>query len=218
MLGILLTKWTIRLSLLGYAAYLICSLSSPARHRLAALRWLWTIAGGLFVLHVICAFHFYHRWSHAHTWQTTADETRQLIGVAFGDGIYFSYLFLALWVADIAWLWLAGSPSERFAFSAITVPRPTNGYLQTPLWRLLVHIYLFFIAFHGAIVFESGPVRTGGIVVCCILGVLTALKWHTATKQGKSACEMCHDGSRAIKSRPKTSPELSLADTPASKM
>ena len=213
MLGILLTKWTIRLSLLGYAAYLFCSLTKSAPLHTRALRWLFTIAGGLFVLHVICAFHFYHHWSHAHAWQTTADETQALLGVPYGDGIYFSYLFLALWAADILWLWLGSHPS-RFPLSATNVPQPSLNSLQTPAWRILVHIYLFFIAFHGAIVFEAGPTRPVGIAFCSVLAGLIALKWHTSRKQRLAAHELRHNVAPDPSPNPKTSPELSISGHP----
>ena len=63
-----------------------------------------------------------------------------MIGVPFGDGIYPGFLFLALWIADVVWLWSRRLDKTHF-----------------PQWRWLIHGYLFFIAFNGAIVFEGGP-------------------------------------------------------------
>jgi len=186
MLGVLLTKWTIRLALACYVAYLAGWLMAKCKHTAHGDRWphiaraIWTLGCVLFVVHVACAFHFYHHWSHAAAWQTTAQETEQLLGVAFGDGIYFSYLFLILWVLDVAWLWLRtdrnevanGTPSEPATVDATAVPQLPLRLIQTPSWRVLVHIFLLFIAFNGAIVFEHGPTRWAGIAACLTVGYL----------------------------------------------
>ena len=166
MLGIFLTRWTIRLALLCYSAYLAGWLSWPRNRQPsgwpAVARWLWTVGCGLFLLHVACAFHFYHGWSHAAAWETTADETDSQLGFRFGDGLYFSYVFGVLWVLDVlaAWLWPAAPLALRAA----------------------VHVYLLFIAFNGAIVFESGPTRWAGLAACIILALLAAraaYNWQT---------------------------------------
>jgi hypothetical protein len=165
MLGELLTTWTIRLALALYVAWLAVLLAAPGPRWQAVSRWLWTAACGLFVVHVICAFHFHHGWSHAAAWQDTADQTKALMGVAFGDGIYFSYLFLVLWVLDVTWMWLA--PPGK----------------QTPWPRILVHLYLFFIAFNGAIVFEHGPTRWFGLAACLALAALACRRAYDSWRQ-----------------------------------
>ena len=186
MLGVLLTKWTIRIALACYVAYLAGWLSAKNKHTTHVSRWpytaraIWTLGCVLFVVHVACAFHFYHHWSHAAAWQSTAQETEQLLGVAFGDGIYFSYLFLVLWVLDVAWLWLRsdrnevanGTPSEPATVDATAVPQLPLRLDRTPSWRVLVHIFLLFIAFNGAIVFEHGPTRWAAIAACLTVGYL----------------------------------------------
>jgi hypothetical protein len=83
MLGVLLTKWTIRLALACYVMYLAGWLAVRSPHWPHAARWVWTAGCGLFVVHVACAFHFYHDWSY------TAGQAHQLLGMAFGNGIYF---------------------------------------------------------------------------------------------------------------------------------
>src|SRR5438874_5752919 len=104
MLGMLLTKWTIRLALVCYVAYLVGGLSRLNCRLPHMARAVWTLGCLLFLVHVACAFHFYHPRSHAIAWRFTAERTKQLVGVEFGDGIYFSYLFLVLWVVDVVWL------------------------------------------------------------------------------------------------------------------
>lgn len=168
MLGALLTSWTIRAALVCYAVYVALTLT---RTKPNLARAIWTAGCGLFIMHVACAFHFYHHWSHQAAWQETADETRLVIGVAFGDGIYFSYLFLALWVADVVWLWspgnslARGSLQFRFARSATPVPPLAAGLDRTPHWRLAVHGFMLFIAVNGAIIFEAGATRAAGLPV-----------------------------------------------------
>jgi hypothetical protein len=169
MLGVLLTKWTIRLALACYVAYLAGWLVSDSPRWSKTSRWLWSLGCGLFLVHVLCAFQFYHHWSHAAAWQTTAEETQKLMGVSFGDGIYFSYVFAATWLADVVWLWVAAlSP---------TVP---GRQVRTPWTRVLVHVYLFFIAFNGAIVFEGGVTRWAGLAACLVLACLAARRLYNS--------------------------------------
>lgn len=167
MIGTLLTRWTIRLALACLAVYFAGKLLggsrppelSPAPHsthfrggKFATLRWIWTAGCLLFLAHVACAFHFTHHWSHTHAWQHTADETQRLMGISYGDGIYFSYFFLLLWVADVVALWVCNS---------------------RPVWIILpIYLFIFFIALNGAIVFEDGPTRPVGAVVVLILAGL----------------------------------------------
>lgn len=156
MSGILLTRWTIRLALAAYALWLagwLMAGNRPLAGGTAPSRWLYTLACGLFLVHVACAFGFYHHWSHAAAYDDTARQTEELIGISFGQGIYFSYLFLLVWVADVVWLWLA--PSHR------------------PAWlTVAVQLYMAFIAFNGAVIFESGVTRWAGIPVTLVLAAL----------------------------------------------
>jgi hypothetical protein len=159
---VLLTKWTIRLALACFVAYLGGWLVADSPRWQRASRWIWTVGCGLFLVHVACAFHFYHHWSHAVAWEETARQTEELMGVAFGDGIYFSYLFLVLWVVDVAGLWLMDRRAEGKG-----KPRPLVAAL-----RGSVIAFLAFIAFNGSIIFEGGPTRWFGIAACVVLAGL----------------------------------------------
>ena len=159
-LGELLTRWTIRLALACYVYCLASFLlgkgqSDPKRGNI--VRIVWTLGCGLFVAHVIAAFGFYHHFSHQAAYDDTAQQTQEILGFAFGGGIYFSYLFLGLWVADAAWRWL--SPASRPA------------WLDWPL-----HFYMFFIAFNGAIVFEGGVSCVAGIAACVLLAGIVVVR------------------------------------------
>lgn len=199
MFGHELTIWTIRLALLCYVVYLagsIATFSCRCASWLAISRWIWTIGCGLFVLHVLAAFAFHHHWSHAAAWETTAAETDALLGVRFGDGIYFSYVFLVLWVADVAVMWWTARRKLGRTLVSIDEPsQPRIGPATQPLvaatWlRGLIHAYLFFIAFNGAIVFESGPSRWGGIIACVLLTTLAVRAgYNWVTERGVRSSE-----------------------------
>ena len=93
-LGEFLTIWTIRISLLCLACSLAARLVAARENHRQIARVLWTAGCLLFIAHVVAAFQFYHHWSHAHALDDTARQTYELLGWAFGAGIYFSYLFL----------------------------------------------------------------------------------------------------------------------------
>lgn len=157
MIGALLTSWTIRLALVCYAMVLGAEIAAPAARRRLVFRWLWTLGCALFLAHVGCAFQFYHHWSPAEAYENTAVRTGEMLGFEFGAGIYFSYFFALLWTADAAWWWAA----------------PVS-YADRPWWvSALVHGYLFFIAFNGAVVFEGGPTRW--FASAAVLGLLFLL-------------------------------------------
>ena len=149
-----LTHWTIRLALFCLVLRLagqLCFGGSP--------RWfdwsraIWTTGYALFVMHVASAFHFYHAWSHALAFESTAEQTHQLLGVRFGQGIYFSYLFTVLWAGDVVWQWV-----------------DPEGYRERSTWIASGILgYMAFIAFNGAVIFEGGVTRWVGIPVTLAL-------------------------------------------------
>lgn len=159
--GELLTRWTVRLALACYAAAVALRLlrrSTGARQ--ATARGFWT-AGCLFYLaHVVSAFHFFHGWSHGAAYRETARRTTETVGLDWGGGLYLNYLFTAVWVADVLCWWLA----------------PTR-YAARPRWlEGAVQGFLAFMAFNGAVVFATGPVRWAGAAVCFVLGAWWCLR------------------------------------------
>jgi hypothetical protein len=164
--GETLTRNTIRLSLAWYAIALVLMMHlgrddwrcATVLGRVA--RWCWTWAIATFLVHLAMAFHFYHGWSHAHAFE----HTRQTSGV--GEGLYVSYLFTLLWIADALW-WHV---------------RP-EAYATRPA-RLGVglHAFMLFIVFNGMIVFESGAIRWAGVAMFIAL----ALAWKLATRPQES--------------------------------
>lgn len=168
--GHLLTSWTIRLALLAYVATALLGVPAtwPAASGNSRFRWsraLWLAGSLLAITHVAAALHFYHGWSHARALADTARQTRELMGWAFGEGIYFSYGFVLMWLADACWWCLA----------------PVS-YVRRPWWaQVVVHAYLAFIAFNGAIIFERGVTRWSGLGV---VPVLVILAWRRYRERG----------------------------------
>jgi hypothetical protein len=156
--GELITAWTIRTALICYTislAQMLCAnqLFAPAA------RVFWTIACAFYLAHVTAAFHFYHDWNHIAALRHTAEQTRQVVGIDWGGGLYVNYAFTALWAADLIWWW--------------TWP---NAYTARPNWISVgLHAFMLFMAINAVIVFETGPMRWAG--VGSIAG-LTAVWWR----------------------------------------
>jgi hypothetical protein len=154
----LLTRWTIRLSLLLYAATLAAILigrSRPAVLREARLTW---TAGCIVLwLHLAAAFHFYHGWSHQAAYEATARDTQATIGWAFGGGVYINYLFAVVWTVDATYWWVAGS----------------QAYFRRPRWLgVLVHGFLLFIALNATVTFADSALRWTAAAILVGLAIL----------------------------------------------
>ncbi len=156
--GQILTSITIWISIGAYAAgVVIFTLSSTRPNRDAAARLLWTIACAALLLHVVFAFQNYHGWSHTAAYIDTARQTREVMGLNWGGGLYVNYILVFVWIADLIWWWLGGIDSYR--------RRP----------RLLViawHTFLIFIIFNSTVIFASGVARWAGLLVCVGLGIV----------------------------------------------
>ncbi|OAI53487.1 hypothetical protein AYO47_04750 [Planctomyces sp. SCGC AG-212-M04] len=143
-----LTRTTIHLALTEYvlALWLMMGLEAAdwraATPRGRSARWLWTWACITFLVHVACAFHFTHHWSHAHAFEQTRRES------GYGEGLYVNYFFIVAWTSDVVWWWIA-----------------PNAYAHRSPWiDRLLHGFLLFIAFNATVVFEQGAVRIAGLV------------------------------------------------------
>jgi hypothetical protein len=150
-LGELLTRWTIRVAMLFYVASLATRPVFPKASRLS-----WTAGGVLYLLHVACAFHYYHHWSHDAAFAFTAEQTAQVTGLDWGGGLYVDYAFTLAWLLDAAWWWAS-----------------METYLARPRWiNWLVQGFLGFIAFNATVVFAEGFSRWFGIAACVLLAVM----------------------------------------------
>ncbi|MEK6235209.1 MAG: hypothetical protein N2C14_10875 [Planctomycetales bacterium] len=141
--------WSARLAVLGYlaAVALRWSPSFAATKQRGLARRAWTVGCLLYLLHVGCAFHFAHAWSHQAAYLHTAQRSWEAVGWRFGGGLFFNYLFTATWFADALW-WEVREESYLRRSAVLTC---------------LVHGYLGFIVFNAAVVFESGFARWMGL-------------------------------------------------------
>jgi hypothetical protein len=170
-LGDDLTRHTVRLALAYYAlgATLMLLLlpadwlTSYGLGRLA--RWCWTFAWATYLVHLAMAFHYYHDWSHA----DAVAHTHEVSG--FGPGIWFSHLFTLVWTVDVAlwWRW------------------PVGYALRSPWWDRLLHGYMAFIIFNATVVYETGPIRWGGIFLFVELAAVLVYRKLASRPRGKKS-------------------------------
>jgi hypothetical protein len=154
--GALLTRATIWLSIIAYAVGIaVFAFSGRRVNGDRFTRILWTIGLiGLFA-HVICAFQFFHSWSHDAAYRDTARQTFEVVGMNWGGGLYINYLILILWTLDLGWWWWGGIESYR-----------RRGWTLIAGW----HAFLIFIIFNATVVFTQGLSRWFGLLVCiCIV-------------------------------------------------
>ena len=155
--GEFLTRLTVWLALCAYAIGTGMSLLARGRPQwLAHARWAWTFGCAFFNAHVVCAFSFYHDWSHAAAVHETARQTGEMTGFHWGGGIFLNYLFAIAWLADVLWWWFAPA---KFARRSVRL---------TVAW----HGFFFFMVFNGTVVFGTGPVRWFGALICAGLAGL----------------------------------------------
>ena len=160
-MGSVIIAWTIRVSIFLFFGSLIAWVLQikPGRFD-KTLRMLWSVSFMLFVAHVLAAFHFHHGWNHAAAVAETARQTRELIGLEFGAGLFFNYLFLLVWAFDVMWIWIAEAEIvKRYRWLRIA-------------WLA----YLIFIAFNGAAIFKSGGMRVGGIAALSLISLGVILR------------------------------------------
>lgn len=170
--GLLLVAWSIRLSMVLLVLTLLVRLL--AGEKIASslgVKCLWTTSFALFVLHVLASFHYVHHWSHAEAHAATAEQTRELMGLEFGAGVYFNYLFMLTWAYD---LWCVWQPPTKLQ----TVRR----WLQ----RISL-VYMLFIAFNGVIIFKSGWLRWAGMAATACLVIAVAVKVYVNNPQPSPA-------------------------------
>ena len=157
-----LIAWSIRLSMLLFVIVVACRIvGSKSIIESTVTRAVWTFAFALFVVHVLASFHFVHRWSHSAAYRATAKQTLELIGIEVGTGVYFNYLFLVVWAADVINSWTDFSVGRWMV-----------------QWLLRIGLmYMIFIAFNGVVVFESGWLRAVGILLTTMLVAVSIIRF-----------------------------------------
>jgi len=116
-------------------------------------RWIHTAACLLCLAHVVIVFQLAHHWSH----QAAIEHTEEVSG--FGPGLYVNYLFILVWVVDVAWSWIA---LDRY-----------RNRLSWVNW--LVIGFMGFIVFNAAVVFGHGVLRWLSVLLLALPWILCDL-------------------------------------------
>ena len=137
---------------LSFALYLLTLIGWTILMQPRLLRWLWSLGWIVFVVHVGLAFHLVHHWSHDEAWEATRVQG----GV--GEGVYFNYLVMVIWLVDVLWWWVW----------------PVQ-YLGRSKWKgALIQGFLLFMWFNATVVFAHGYMSIVGAVGFLVLGVCVA--------------------------------------------
>ena len=138
-------RWTARIAVGCYCARLILDASGSKSPRV--LQWSrgwWTIGCGVFLVHVIAAFHLEYHWDHTVAFDYTAKRTAELTGWSSGVGIYINELFLAIWLVD-TFLWWRNInwPQYRSAYWTVQfifgfLMFQSTAVFGPPFWRPIV--------------------------------------------------------------------------------
>ena len=146
MTALTLVRGTMIAATVAWAAGEALMRQPSASDRLA--RAIWTLGIALALVHVVLAFQLVYAWDHEAAVVATAQQTADRFGQGWRGGIYVNYLFLAIWLADVCWWWVA--PASRAS-------RP-------PKFEAARFALFAFMFFNGAVVFASGIGRVIGIV------------------------------------------------------
>jgi len=156
-IGELLTRWSVRAALVFYVLALAVRMRDGVSGRAGGVaRWSWTLGCATYLVHVICAFHFYHGWSHAAAYRETARQTAEVIGPDWGGGLYFNYAFTVVWTLDTLWWWIAAASFQRRPFAV----------------RAAVDGFFAFMWINATVVFGQGLIRWAGLGAAVGLAML----------------------------------------------
>ena len=152
-LELLFLRATIWLSVFAWAATEVLRQSRSDRQPRA--RAVWTSGAVLLAVHTAIAFQFWHGWSHAAAYESTAQQSAALTGVAAGWGLYLNYALVIVWLADAAWWW-----------------RDAAGYhARSRALDTGIFAFFLFMMVNGAVVFATSPMRVAG-ALAVVLAVL----------------------------------------------
>lgn len=140
-----MTLWSVRIAFLFY----VLALTAWLTRRPTPAKYVWTAGFLFYVFHVLAAFSAFHHWSHDAAYRETARQTADLFGIRWGGGLYFNYVFTAVWAADVVWVWLNRSRARWITAT--------------------VHGFMGFMFFNGVVVFASGWTRWSGVIATVFL-------------------------------------------------
>ena len=131
----------------------------------------WLAGAALLLVHLLCAFHFKHGWSHAAAYADTARQTREVTGLDWGGGVYFNYLLVMVWLADAA---------NRLRANPVILPVACR--------RSMVIFYAF-MWFNAALVFVHSPMRWVGALAFVSLAAFVWRRFRSTTEVPVSGSE-----------------------------
>src|SRR5262249_27983412 len=101
-------------------------------------------------IHVETAFARVHDWSNAAAFRHVEEVS------GYGAGLYVSYVFTALWTADVVWWWI-----------------DPHGYESRSRWiDRGIHGFMAFMVFSATVVYETGFIRWAGVALFSLIGIL----------------------------------------------
>lgn len=143
---------TMVLSTVAWAMGEVWMSRPPSPHRWARIAWTAGIA--LALVHAGLAFESVYGWSHEVAARATLRQAEDRLGAGWSGGIYVNYVFLATWLADAGWWWVA-------PVSHATRPRAIAAARRA---------FFVFMFVNGSVIFASGISRFVGAM--CVLAVL----------------------------------------------
>jgi hypothetical protein len=176
MSGEFLTRATIWVTIIAYTIGSVFFALSDRKRRLeSTARIAWTIACASLFAHFICAFQYYHSWSHTHAYVETARQTEEVFRLNWGGGLFINYALLSVWIVDVALWWKNGLDSYRQRTRALVVA-----------W----HSFLIFIIFNATVIFKDGAVRWIGLLItvclCVAWGRTLTQRWSNSVSLAKT--------------------------------
>lgn len=155
-----LTRWAARLAVAGWVGWLMLAVGRCSSH---LRRWAWTAGLTAHLVHVLCAFHFVHHWSHFEAVRHTARLTERVVGWDWGGGVWVNYTFTLAWLVDTAWWWR----------------RPATE-LRSGMWSWFVNGFFAFLFFNATVVFGPWGWKPVGAVVVVAAAVLAGWQHRSA--------------------------------------
>lgn len=150
----------IRLSLLLFVIVCCCEALGVSR-RGRGLRILWLLGAIAAITHSLGALIGYHGGSQVDAIRATSEQTKAVLGIAVGYGLFVNYLFLIVWLLD------AVHPfSAKRSIPSVLIPRLFG---RTVPWSFIVLAFLAFIFFNGTVVFKDGWLRVTGIASSVVI-------------------------------------------------
>lgn len=118
---------------------------SSLRSQRRARGW-WTAGCVVFLVHVVCAFHFEHRWDHSAAFEATAKRTAEMTGWKSGIGLFVNEAFLCMWLIDtVLWWRNLGWPQYRWPHWTVQFLFAFLMFQATfvfgpPMWKIVVPV------------------------------------------------------------------------------